>query len=1315
MQSSTARREKLVGPVQLAFIAVLFAVSFYFLIPDRDAFSIKASDPNAGSQAPITELDIAYLKARSAGNEASSTETTNAVSALIRTGQVEQARDLLIDQPDVRLDERQRIALDLEMANVELAAAGTDQMRDAKRLQLLNRIELVNDKPALRTRDLLRRAAELSEQVNSPETTLSLYLHLADHEKDNASVWYAKCGRSLATMRQAYRSANCFEKAVGFAKSTDEVFELRVSQFTQISITGNNTKQDVVAKKLIDHSPITIAQREELASVLLANQRPELAASVYEQLSVHDDGNKVHWLKNAAKWAEASGDPAQAAHYTITAAEHTQGVEKLSLVEESERLLIAAGDNETAFKYLASRIANSDDPDLVRQGIVLARQLGKHDIAALWNQKLVSINPVDVDAVNTQVDLALASGQLPDAHKWARHAVGLTPDSVAARTKLAQVAEWNGEPVAAQMQWEWLAKNNPSAEHYTQLVRLSELNRDSAVASEALLMLVMLQPTDQDQINRLVKLYELEGQPLKAADLLVDLQKRYGSSAATQRMLAQLYQYHMHYAEALAAWESYASNFGRSSEETLNRMELYWRLNNADKAADVSKHLIGTSNVSEASRFQVHLISEIAWRYRTPALAELVRPHISDIDDRLAQLVLGKKLVQSLEDAGKDREAIEEATRLWQSTNETDIAFTAMNLAYRTGQTGQAEPYLSESEDTAVLRATPEYWNLAASIHQKAGRKADAESAYEQALKIEPENTNALTGLLWIYIDNDQSNKIAAFLDTYKTKADTEPALWSAVAIAYLRIGEPEQSLSWFDRQLDRIDADYNMLLTYADALEYAGRAEPARKVRLYTVKKLRPVLAQGSSDDQDALIRQYAQLTFRYGSAEDKERVAQLLLAGSKPKSKLDIANNYWREDMAISWLMATDRHEHARIVMAKLHDERAKTPAWQELSVAMASNNLAQINQVLSASGNVSVGNHILALRQLGLDDKAYALAKSSAYNAPSMADRALAQQQVLAMRGDRPSYTGGSVETLSMNGLGVNQAGLNVTHTLSNMKIGFGVDVTNRRFTSDKYLINDEYNQSDVALSLYHGDRLFGGQITAGYNTTDLDQVAYGVVKQHIRSRDGRRTLSAEIAYNEQTTASPLLRVAALQNRAMLGYEQMLGHREFIRLQADMNEINTRISESRVARGLQTRIELGVKGSLGANAWTTSVIASRANNQLENELPPELAIAPTVEYGSILTDENTTLSFGGSLSRGGLQTNYPQSVSPRYYINANVGRSWPNANIGLTLNAGAGIRVLGGDELSIGFSHDTQPLSTGSEDNDTTRMGVNYRYHF
>ncbi len=1312
MPSSIAKREKLVGPLHLALIGVLFVVSFFFLLPTRDDFSIDKVDTESLQAPAIGELDLAYLKAKGAAGQPSFEDTSNAVTALVRTGQIDAARQLLDERPDVPSEEKLRFTLDMELATAEYFAADNEEQQLLTLQQLLNRIDQLLSNPGLRTVPHLEKAAQLTADLQQLDTSVSLYKLLAEEDSNNSSKWYVKCAQSLSSQEKYTEASRCYDQAIKATKSNDDIFDLRLSLLAQLSLANNHPRQEELITLLVTHQPLSNSQREDLAVALLANQRPQDAYLVFYELAKNDKSNRSKWLLEAARWAQASNQNLAAVDYLKQAAELETGTSRDNLLKRVDTILIASGKNELAFERIVERIqSRPNDITLLRDGVFRANQLGKTKYAKQWNERLLEIDPTDIDFVNMQVSIALSDRDLEKAAKWSKHAVDLSPEDKNARLKWAQVSEWSGNPVAAQNQWAWLSDRFPDKEYISQLIRLASLNRDTGVAAPAMRKLLLLSPNDNNKLAQMVELYELEGLPGRAAGVLEELQVKTGGSPFAQRALAKLHQRHKSYQKSLNAWNLYATKYGQSAEETLNRMELHWRLNQPDESAEIAKNLLGTSHVSEASEFQITVISEIAWRYRIPELAKMIKPRMASIKDKDRSKMLGKRFIQSLEDAGEYEAAITESTKLWNTTRSDDVALTTMNLAFKTGYTNRIQPFLEPNKQTAELHKKAVFWNLAATIHQKNGDFKSTISAFEQALKLEPGNTAAVNGLLWSYIDNSDLDAIATIIEQHKEKAESEPDLWAAFAIAHLKLGLPELSLTWFDRQIESIDADYNMLLTFADALEYAGRAEVARKVRVYAIKRLRPILTEGSSEDQDELVRQYASLLNRYGSTEDKESLMQYMLndTESKPSSA-----RFWREDIAISWLMSTQRHEHARLVMAKIHAQRLQAPAWQELSLAMAENDSAQIQHVLNSTGPVSIGNHILALRQLGHDQQAYTLARSATNRAPTLSDRTIARSQYSAMRAERPSFSAGTYKQISMNGLSISESGFYVRRSFQNTNAGLSVNYKRQQFKSDTFDVNDIDIRDNIAATLHHGDRRFGGELTAGYDTNDESGHAYASSKHHLSSVDGDKTLSAELGYNEPSNSSALFRLTAIENRLSIGYEQSLGLREYVKLHANLKDINTRVQQKRIVRGLDTRIEFGVRGTFGSNVWSTNIAAAQNQNNMASNLPSEIASSPAAS-SAILAKQSTSLLFGVSLSRGGVSSDYPQTSSPRYYLNANIGHAWPQEAFNAQFDGGAGIRILGGDELSIGFTHDSQPLDQFTSSESSTSVGLSYRYHF
>ncbi len=65
----TAPRERIVGPLNLVLISVLFMIAFAVLRPDESTFSLTGEAQKPSQSGYVDALDIAYLKARRANGE----------------------------------------------------------------------------------------------------------------------------------------------------------------------------------------------------------------------------------------------------------------------------------------------------------------------------------------------------------------------------------------------------------------------------------------------------------------------------------------------------------------------------------------------------------------------------------------------------------------------------------------------------------------------------------------------------------------------------------------------------------------------------------------------------------------------------------------------------------------------------------------------------------------------------------------------------------------------------------------------------------------------------------------------------------------------------------------------------------------------------------------------------------------------------------------------------------------------------------------------------------------------------------------------
>ncbi|MBX2838480.1 MAG: tetratricopeptide repeat protein [Gammaproteobacteria bacterium] len=1310
MPSSTVQREKLLSPLALAFIAGLFAVAFFVLLPSSQTLIENDTAKRSITTEDVDQLDIAYLRARLASGDYDSEEAAAAAVALFRENKIDEAYSVLRANPTLDISSTSRFILDLEMAAAEsvmIDQEGADYVRKANLGGLL---ETLLEKHELQSVELLERGLVLSKMHGDSTNTQMFYEKLAKTSPEKA--WYVHCGEYFSAIQQVDLAAHCYSEAIASSGSSEQKFQLSVSLLDQLKAIGDEHNLELLVKNLSAAQDLSAKELQSLAEAYLRVERPDAAVDAYRKLALVDQVNAGQWYQEAARWAEASGQPAEAARLLSLIDVGDTEIERFTHERKIQALLIASGDREKVLARSAKTIKeNPGNVDVLRQGVVVAQQMGASDSVHEWNQAILALNPDDIEAIALQIDLAMAKPDLEAAYFWAEKAVALNPDSIEYRRRLAQLSEWTGDPVSAQAQWQVVAAEAEGVEALDQVTRLATMNLQPGSAAEAKLALLQRQQYTAKDIEDLVKLYELDGRPELAVAALLELENKHGVDPNIHRTLAKLHKRHADYEQSLNAWTQYAKLVGDTTESSLNRIELHWFLNQPDKAANLTEALIGRTLGSTATDVQALILSEIAWRYDKPKLAQLVKPLVRDVESNVQRNKQSTRIVRTLDASGRRDQAIQAAAEFWRDDRSVDMALQGLVLAIKSGNSELADPFLDHADNPELLKF-PEYWSAVASVHLQKGDEASAKRAYEKALELSPKNANALSGMLWLHIASGDREKIQQFLDNHYVLAKTESELWAPYAVGYLQIGDAKQSISWFEHSLDTIDTDYSMLLTYADALELGGSAEKSLLVRRYALQRLRPILAESTAQEQGALVRQYGRLLARYGGATEQEQWTNYMLQNDFS----DVAfERFWQQDMAISWLMSTQRHEHAQILMSQLHEQRLKSPAWQQVGMALHKKDAMALAALLQSGNQVSVGNQILALRQLGKDEQAYILAMDAMENGPTRTDRQIALEQYVSMRSFYPSFTSATVSNSLYRGLGIRQSGVKMRHTLLNNQLGFGVEIVNSQFSSDKFFLLNNAERSDVSLSLFFGNRLAHSRLTTGYTFSEDINYGYANVEHVRQSRSEETQLNVEFAYSEPVDSSPELRIAAVQHRATIGLDHMLGAREFIKIQASATEIATRVERNKVARGLQASAQLGLRGNVGSNVWSTGIVAGRRVFDRRAELPEELRLSQRTTLDTVLAREATTLALAASLSRGGINNSYPQTSSPRYYFNGSVGHSWPDKSFGLQVDAGAGIRVFGSDELSVELNHDRQQSSDNSFGVGFTSFGLNYQYHF
>ena len=1298
MPLSTVKRESLIPRLHLLSIALLLIIAFIVLLPSRDTFTYTAGSQSSGKS--IDQLDLAYLKARDASGDLSEAEMLSVIHDMIRSKKWQEARILMAQRPDLSLDPRDQFLLNLETAAAGFYGATNEAKSASYKANLVNLMTDLYDTPVLHDEDTLTQAAEFSADLGQPVLSSRYYKLMAEKFPAQAAENYGKCGSVMHRFGMYGESVDCYES--GIASATDPVekamLSLRLGRVHQRF--DKRLAAESTLEKMVKDLPRDRRALELTAAFALENERPDIAYPLYARLADVDGGKAIFWLEKATLWAEASNQPGIAAEYVLSIRELSDDRFKPELNQRRQRLLIAAGRNEEALATMYERIAaNPDSGEELIEGIKLATSMGITQQAMEWNEALLRIRPYDIEAMSRQIDFAMASQRLEEALAWNAKILKQEPLNAQHQLRQAQLLEWTGNVDGAMKQRKLLAENNPSTANDRELLRLAELNWDSATAAETLHRIARREPLSTEELMKLVSLYEQDGSPQLAAAAIEEMLGG-SNDAMLLRELASLHTKHTKYEEALASWDEFANRFGRSAEESLQRMELLWRLKRPAEAVAMADQ-IDQFNSNGATQYQLALLTELGWRYRKPELIYAAAPYLDQLDENEFGTTTSRRLVQSLIDDNNYEQAIKTAENLWRETDDISFLLSAIHIALKENIYPHYERYLDADGDLIKVREIPEYWLTIADHYNRTNDPIAAIETYRNTLAMQPGNSDAISGLIWTMLGNDTDNTtLVATLDEYEASATEIPALWNPYAVGYLRADNPQKSLRWFSKLMTRDDHDYNILLSFSDALEQTGNNTHAYKVRQYAMQQLLPQVMASADDKIDDLGRDYISILRSYGSAAENEAWTEKLLAGIDDATAEESA---WRRELAASWYLATQRNDYARLVMTKMHERRMESPAWQRLAVALNENNLPVVKEILASSeGELTSGDEILALRKLGHERQAYVLAKNTLENGKSANDRDVAREHMMSIRGSRPGYYAGLVKQRELGKLKITESGLSLRHTLTAADLGFEVDYRRNTLSSIDVA---SVNEDNLAVSAHFGNSTRGGRLTAGVNANGADELNYTSGEYYVRDRTGKRELISVVGFNEVAEDAAEFRLNAKKDRAAVSFQTSFNDREFVIVSGNVNELATRTTNERIARGVGASIEFGTRGSVGSNTWSMGVSAKGEKNDRE----------PLANLSRFLSDDSQQVGLSASLSRGGIRSDYLSAASPRYRLSAKVDHSWPGDTTALRLEAGAGFRVMGNDELSLQLEHDQTPQEFSNGKQSNSAFGIQYRNHF
>jgi hypothetical protein len=911
--------------------------------------------------------------------------------------------------------------------------------------------------------------------------------------------------------------------------------------------------------------------------------------------------------------------------------------------------------------------------------------------------------PFDDARYRLSFEVFLANGNLRDAIAVARAAVRHAPRSLEWRRRLAQAADFNGDAPLALEQWHAIAQQTGDDAAWTQVEKRAPAVFDYRRWLDAVERRLQKNPDDPVLLSRMVELHELLGEPERAIAAvpqyahgprraavlreLADLAARAGNIQVQRETLLTLnreFGPNPEYATALAgielARDDRAAAFAalKSAERTAGPADVaYW-----EAYADLA---LSAGDRAAALRALLLLID--GGRASTNVLLDAASLLEQDAPARAAELVLrAHQLAPSVLLANR---------LLAQYGRSGDRAAAAAFLAQLTP--AQRAAY---EQNTGFLQQRALLW-LARD------EPARAVADMTAARRLAPANADLTALLLWSLVAARDAPALRALLADSAPRAADAQELWGPVGAAWLALNEPARALPWLERQVKARPVDALWWLNLADATELTGDADRGWRLRHHAWRLLRRQ-PPASAEQQHELRARLASLApvFEPGDAA-RARLRALL------RDRTDAATR----DAVLSILLATERSDAARAWLLARYARAQARPAWAELSVALAHDDHARLDELLdSAADWLPLADRAEAAQRTGR----FALAQTLAFDglaAQPASDSLHARLAASAL--PHADFIGASAQRFAQRPLRETAFGAEAQQSVTpRVRVTAAQRTVTRAGTDEALLVANLPTEHATVLGF---DALVGNAAHVRVQTEHRDALRAGtgvlLEVEFDPVRDVRLTASA--AQRATATDSAYLRAAGTRDAVSLAAQVQLSTREFAT--AEAAAYRYRSDGARIGSARLVRLEAGHRLRLAYPDLTVRASLTDLRTSAEPGVAATLAallpdaLRPTATNATFLPADATRLALAAVAGDSAPAT--PQRTWRPFGSVALVATHTRDggplaARNGLSYEWSLGVAgsALGTDQLLLTIDGGS---STGANANRYTQAGIRYRW--
>lgn len=1064
--------------------------------------------------------------------------------------------------------------------------------------------------------------------------------------------------------------------------------------------------------KAFDYKTLPSPQLERLATLALSAQAPGLAADAYTELARRDPKQRDQWLPEAAKWYQASEQPGRAADLYVQLLDASQTPqERRQFLEKAFKSLVAADRGDQAAELLARELATQPDAldaALLDQGVDVAVAHNRRDLAEQFFSAWRKLQPDSPEVLAKEFKQRLAFGDLEGAYAVGSQLLELHPDDPLLLEQMAHIAEWQGDSASALGYWISLSKlrNNPAEFEHTWRLAMQTYDFDRGIPLLAGIM--NTRALSDVELDALVYAEESRGTPEQGEQWLRRYVGKYPKHRLAWVRLLQNLENTAQYPQRLAVWKRFAGLYPLTSTERVDWANNHLKLFDSPSAWKVITAVDG-NKIDDFNYWQSR--AALAWDL--------------ELDDEL-QLALEKMLaIKGSLNSGDEselialyrvrdpRKALQLTVDSWRREHNPQRLIAALQLAQELQDwplvvdlLKEADQYPDASDRSQVLAARG-----ALAVQQ--GRTDEALRLYRLGLSRFPDDNTFRERLMWLYVDLGRTGELKPLLQQWRSLARGDSTLWLPFAAASQLLGRNTEALAWYRLYLRSNPQDWMVQAAYADALEGAGYADSAQRLRLKLNREVTPEQIRATPQGYATWLRLVAS---SYSSRKALNKAMQWQ-DGSKPMlqlwfdqmlARLDEINQSTQKDDWLAWARARG----------------LKVNRYEQIQEALRGNNRQALERLV-ASDDLDPAQRVEALNSLGRSGEALAVDLS-----------ALGEDQPASLREQLRRQ---AIELTERTPQGVQIA-------WDRQDYG-GLVFNGPRLTAARYLNDNWYAKLVLEQGRYSGDVLDPSRLGNETNTEltlqrQLENGNYKLIfDSSLRKDDDRNGLGASRTWqvdsgneldvgadwHRKNEDSGYMHTFGRQDDVWVGGRHRYSARDQLSWSLAQRWFSTRGGDD-LGNGQALKIEFDHTLQFEGPNWQLRSGIDYQQNSLNNRSLPNLANTlgggidligaeldnpDQINSQTLLQKHYGQLFFGSSWRRG-----FPGALNRTrgqytWLVDVSTGWQWTDNTINYAISTGIGTEVIGDDELAVTFGYQSAPQGGTGQSGGTA--GVSYSVRF